>query len=1123
MKKKCFNEVGMSNFLKVLRIMRLSAFLLLVFALQTWAAPSYSQQSRVTLKLDNVKVLDVLSEIERSTRFYFLFNKDLVDIERRVSVSAYKEEIDKVLNELFRGTNVNYVVSDRQIVLTTEKESNVLVQQMKVTGKVTDSNGQPLPGVTVVVKGTTNGTVTNADGEYLLANVSGDATLQFSFVGMKTQEIQIEGRFNINVTMEVDEIGIEEVVAIGYGTIKKKDLTGSVGSVQGAELSNKKSTIKINDALQGTIPGVTVTRTSGEPGSVGTIRVRGITTIEESEPIVIVDGVQGTLESLNAEDVESISVLKDAASASIYGSKAAAGVIVVTTKRGKTGELSLKYDVQYGVSQPTRLPQMARAVQYMKMVNELVWNDVGNTGSEYSRYSQELIENYPALHADNPDLYPDTDWTTYLRDYAPRQNHSLSFSAGAQMFSTYGSVSYDHVQSIVSNRPFDNFTARINNDIKINKIVSASLDFQYLYSYDQRTQTTPSAALFDLEPTETAFWSDGRVADFRNGDNLWAKVLRGGTNKKWNNQVTGRVALNITPVKNLKFSGIFSPNFSFYKNKKHLVAIPMTAWDDPDVITGYVNGYEATSLSEVRNDSKNFTTQALAEYVNTFGKHSLTFLTGYEYYYYYYETLGASRSQYTLDDYPYLDLGPLDYRDNSGSAVEYASRSYFGRVIYSIADKYLFQANARYDGSSRFAKNYRYGLFPSVSVGWVISEEPFFKSFEHVSSLKLRVSYGTLGNERIGSYYPYQSTIAYDNALFYSSDGTVLSEQDAYLSSYAIEDITWETTKTFDIGVDANFFDNKLQIVADYYKKNTSDMLLELEIPNYIGLEDPEQNAGSMSTKGWEFAITYRNNIGDFKYSASLNLSDFKSIMGDLGGTEFLGSQVKFEGSEYNEWYGYIAEGIYQTEEEVSNSATTSDVVQPGDIKYKDISGADGVPDGTISSEYDRVLLGGSLPRYEYGGNIKLEYANFDLSLIFQGVGKVNKFLDSEITYPLSGGSLSVPEYIVGDYWSNYNTAEQNLEVHYPRLTLNSATNNYSVMSNYWLINGGYFRLKNIVIGYSIPKKYVHKLSLENVRIYGNITDLFSIDKYPKGWDPEGAVDEYFINRSFILGASVEF
>ncbi|MBU2904096.1 TonB-dependent receptor [Arenibacter algicola] len=998
--------------------------------------------------------------------------------------------------------------------------------QHLVNGNVVDLNGTPLPGANVVEKGTVNGVTADFDGQFSIEVADKNAILIISYVGFSTNEMPLMGKSSISVNMVEDADGLDEVVVVGYGTVKKADLTGSVSSVDGDDLSRNKSSLKITDAMQGSMAGVTVSNDNAVPGSVGSIRVRGVTTIGDSNPLIIIDGVPGSLSNIRSTDIESISVLKDAAAASIYGSKAAAGVVVITTKRAKSGELSFSYDAVSGYSRPTRLPTYSGATRYMEMVNELIWNDAGNVGTEYPRFAQEYIENYESLNASNPNLYPDSDWNDYVNDFALRQSHTISFSAGQNKVSTRGSVSYDSEEPVMGSNPYKQITARVNNDIVFNKKLTAHLDIQYMNSNVKRPQNTITASLLANEPTEIAYWSDGRVANYRNGENYIARALSGGTNEIWTNEVSGRLALDFTPIDGLKISGIVAPNLDFYKSKDHFLALPMTTWEDPSIITGYVNGVQKTSLSEQRNDSYRLTTQLLINYSKAFGNHSLNALGGYENFTSFNEQLSASRQQYDLDNFPYLDLGPIDLRDNSGTAWEYASRSYFGRIDYNYKSKYLIQANARYDGSARFGKGHRWGLFPSLSAGWVVSEESFLKDFTPISFLKFRASWGTLGNERIGNY-PYQATLAFTNALFYNGSN-VSASQAAYVPRFVVPDISWETTRTVNFGIDASFLDNKLSIVADYYKKKTSDMLLPLEIPDYIGLDNPNQNTGLMDTKGWDLAISYNNNIGDFYYKFSGNVSDSRTRMGDLGGTQFLGDLVKYEGSEFDEWFGYKAEGLYQTADEVANSATINNRVQPGDVKYTDISGPDGIPDGVISPEYDKVLLGGSLPRFEYGGNLFLRYKNFDFNLVVYGIGQQNKYLNTLVVEGVRGGALGSPAFVDGNYWSTYNSPEENANAFYPRLSSVAAGgtnrnngNNY-VTSDYWLINGGFLRVKNLVLGWSLPDSIIEKLKIQDFRIYGNVTNPFSIDKFPEGWDPQFSSSGYFVTKSFALGISIK-
>jgi len=1030
------------------------------------------------------------------------------------------------LKKLLTGLAIVFLILVVSVSNAMAFSSVMDLQQKKITGTVKGLDGTPLVGVNVVVTGTTLGTVSDINGKYGIDVPQESKSLTFSFIGMIPQEITIGELSQIDVTMVESSIGLEEVVVIGYGTVKKADLTGSVASIQGNTVTERKTT-KVTEALQGAIAGVTVTRTGDAPGADASILIRGVTTIGNSTPLVIIDGIPGNISNVDPNDIDNISVLKDAASASIYGSKAAAGVILITTKRAKIGQTNLEYDFEYGLDSPTRIPRYVRSVPYMKMANELVWNDNGNTGTEYPTFSQDLIDNYATLRASNPDKYPDTDYSKYLNDFAPRQNHLLSFTAGEKNIRTHVSLAYENRDALTDYRSYKRINARVNNDLTINKMLTAHFDLQYINTTDNKETSTASPSMLRNEPTAIPFYSDGRIAQVRNGESPWAALIAGGFDNALSGSITGKISLDFTPIKGLKISGIVAPNYDTYKEKVFVKTVPMTSLDDPSLIVGYVGGHSATSLTENRNDSHSTTAQLLADYEKTFGKHNLSFLLGYENYYSFSESMGASRGQYTLSDYPYLNLGPLDYRDNSGSAYEYASRSYFGRVIYNYNNKYLFQSNARYDGSSRFAAKYRWGLFPSFSAGWVISEESFMKDVPVLSFLKLRASWGSLGNERIGNY-PYQSTVSFGNSLFFQGNN-VVSTQTAYIGSYSIENISWETTESLDFGLDVNFFKDKLQITADYFDKTTKNMLLALQIPDFIGLGNPYQNTGKMFTKGWEVEIRYNNKIGDLNYSLSANVFDSKSVMGDLGGTEFIGDQVKKKGSEFNEWYGYKAIGIYQTQADVDNSAKINSRVQPGDIKYQDISGPNGVPDGIISSTYDRVLLGGSLPRYQYGGSFNLDYKNFDFSLIFQGVGKVNSYLSTDMIQPLFGGVYGIPSFIPGNYWSKYNTDAQNAKVFYPRLSevasgaQSPANGDNYVMSNYWLFNGGYFRLKNIILGYSLPKPIIEKIGMQNLRLYVNLSDLFSIDKYPKGWDPESTPGGYFITKAYVFGISIKF
>ena len=998
-----------------------------------------------------------------------------------------------------------------------------IVGEKLVTGKVTDSGGEALPGASVLVKGTTIGVISDMEGMYQI-NIPDniiDPVLIFSFIGFENQEIQVGNQTEINIALGENLSDLDEVVVVGYGTQRKSDLTGAVSTISGRDIAERK-TSQVSQAVQGTVPGVMVTRNNNAPGASASIRIRGITTIGDSNPLIIMDGVPiNSLDNINSNDIESISVLKDAASASIYGARAAAGVIVVTTKRAKKGELSLNYNYEYGVEVPTTLPEYVDVQRYMQLANELRWNDNGNNSDEFPLYPQDQIENYYELNAQNPDQYPITDWVDLiLQKSAPRQRHAIDISGGGDAIRTKASIVYDKFGGLYMGQDFDRINARINTDGNITKRLSVTMDMFFRREVNNRPSMDPIYNMLISAPIYAAEWSDGRVGEGKTGANIYGQLKYGGFRQNWENQFGGRMAANYELLDGLKLTGVLSPNFNFNKGKNFQKRVPYYAYDDPTVYMGTLQWANSTNLSESRNDNYQVTTQFLLTYDKIFGKHSLNLLAGNENYSAFYESLGASRDQYLLDNFPYLDLGPLEFRGNSGSAYENAYNSFFGRVTYNYAEKYFMQANLRFDGSSRFGPEYRWGSFPSFSLGWVLTEEGFLKGNEVISFLKIRGSYGTLGNERIGNY-PYQSSIGFSNVLFHQGSN-VVSSQSAAQWQYAIADISWEKTASYNIGLDANFFNYRLMLSGEYFKKTTSDMLLPLEIPDYIGFDNPDQNTGKMYTEGWEFELSWADDIGELGYSVGFNLSDFRSTMGDLGGIQFLGNQVRMEGSEFDEWYGYLSDGLFQTQEDVDNSGVLNASVKPGDVKYKDISGPNGVPDGKISPEYDRTLLGGSMPRYLYGGNIRLNYKNFDFGLMIQGVGKQNYRMGGLMVQPLPENWGNVPKIVDGNYWSTYNTAEENMNVRYPRLSRTSDANNMA-MSDFWMIDGGYFRLKNISLGYSIPQEILKGIGVRNIRVYGNASDVFTINSYPKGWDPEVALSGYPITSSFVLGANIQF
>lgn len=950
-----------------------------------------------------------------------------------------------------------------------------------VKGKVTDENSQPLGGVSIRLKNTNSGTMTNDVGEYSISVSDKSAILVFSSAGMKDQEISIGGKTIVDVIMEADVLSLDEVVAIGYGTEKKKDLTGAIGIVKSNDIVQKNES-QLSTSLQGLASGMTVTRNSSVPGkNSSTIRIRGITTLGNSNPLVLVDGIPvDNIDLVNPTDVENISILKDAASAAIYGSRAAAGVILITTKHARSGKLELSYSGLYGTNVPTEFPASVGIKRYMEMINEVAWNDGGNqSGGEYTEYSQDEINNYIENNKSDPENYPISNWKkVLLNNSAPFTRHSLSMNYGNNVIKFLGSIGYEYGEALYNNKSFERISSRINSRVKATDFLSFESNIFYSHSIDKSPILNPVEFAYEYPSIQwPPYWSDGVVAPGRLGTNPWARLNFGGFDNTFGDQFLGKFSIDLEPIKNLVISGVLMPSIGSYSRKTFIKKIPYYSETDHDQMVGYITGNTTTNLSESRPEERSLTKQLLVNYerIKIGSNHNLSLLAGYEDYYNRIENLTVSSDNLALNNFPYMDRGNPGQIRSTGDAEEVAYRSYFGRLSYNFAQKYFLQTNMRVDGSSRFYKDNRWGSFPSIAMGWVPTEESFFKNIDWISFLKLRASLGSLGNDRIGKY-PYQGILNFDNVLTIVGN-EIIPIPTAFQNRLNIQDITWETTKVWNFGIDASFFRNRLSLTYDYYLKNTSDILLPLAIPTFIGYANPEQNAGKMRTKGWDFNIGWMDIINSFKYSINFNISDYKSTMGNLGGTVFLGDQIIQQGSLYHEWYGYVSQGLFQSKDDINNSALLTSAVKPGDVKYKDISGPNGTPDGRISPEYDKVLLGGSLPRFVYGGNINLNFKNFDLSLMFQGVGKQLSRLESKMVYQIVQW-YNFPEFLDGNYFSEYNSAEKNKKARYPRLSQAGFLGNNYEMSDFWLIDGSYFRVKNVTLGYQLPDNILKSIKL---------------------------------------------
>jgi TonB-linked SusC/RagA family outer membrane protein len=990
-------------------------------------------------------------------------------------------------------------------------------QKRTITGTVVDAAGLPVIGANIIEVGTTNGTVTNTDGKFSLS-VADKATIRITYIGYLDQDVNTEGGTVFSISLAEDTRALDELVVVGYGLARKGDLTGSISSVQGADLINR-STQQLSTAMQGQVAGVQVTRSSGGPGASATIRVRGVTTLSNNDPLVIVDGVPSSLNDVVASDVETMTVLKDAASAAIYGSRAAAGVILITTKRAKDHHFSFDYNYEYAIDRPTTRPTNGDVIDWMNVQNEVKWND--GASDPYSQYSQETIASWLDNHATDPYRYPNTDWVNLLlKKSTSHEQHMLSVSGGTEKLRTKSTFNYQKGDGYYENRSYERIAGRINNDYLVSDWLHTNVDLDFSKSNSiNPAAINPIFWAYLAAPYYAPFLEDGRYADSKDGANALAGLQQGGTNKTNYYKLGGKVQIDITPLRGLKLSAIYSPRFAFTKGKNFSRAVPVYY---PNGSMTYMQSHRTTNLNESRNDNNSQTYQFYGNYQNVWGNHSINAMAGYEGFLYRWENQGASRTNYLLDSYPYLNIGPEDYQYNSGGAGHNAYESVFGRLMYSYKSKYMIQGNIRSDGSSRFSKENRWGTFYSMSAGWVMSEESWFEN-NLVNYLKLRGSIGQLGNERIGSEFPYQAAITFGNSNMYDkSSRSVTALQNAAQVYYAFRDITWETTTTYGAGIDLALLNNRLRFTGDYYHKKTTDMLLTLGFPSYAGFSAPSQNAGDMYTKGWDLELGWSDTVGDLWYNISANLSDYRSRMGYLGDRRTInGNLIYEEGSYYNEWYMYKSDGLFITDADLYDETgkkyptlTAND--KAGNIKYVDVDG-----NGVINAD-DKVRLGNSMPEYLYGGSASLGWKSFDVNLSFQGVGHQRVLFNSAWIQPLKEQWGTVPSLLLGNYWSQHNTEEQNRLVKYPRLTYTNTTNTYTG-SDYWLFNGAYFRVKNVTLGYTLPQELISRIKIKDLRLYVSINDLPAISNYPKGWDPEVGATSEFISTSFILGVNVKF
>ena len=985
------------------------------------------------------------------------------------------------------------------------------VSAQTVKGKVLDERGDPIIGANVIEKGTRNGTITDANGIFLLKIAPNTTILTVSYVGFQTKDIKIEGRNNLTIRLQEENKDLSEVVVVGYAKQRKATLTGAVSSVQGTALT-ERSVASLSTALEGTMPGVTIQQTSGEPGADGAnIRIRGIGSINSTTfPLVLVDGVETSdINQVDMSTVESVSVLKDAASASIYGSRASNGVIIITTKRGKEGKINVTYNGYATMQRPVNMPEPVPAWQYLQ--SELdSWDNAGISVTPDTRTQRlQLIQDEKNYKPDNWNRF-DTDWkSATLKNEALMQNHTVSISGGNANLKYYSAGSYLYQNGLIANNNYSRATLRVNADATLTKWAKFSLES----NVRQGVSITPgvsspkaiiNTALYLLPTLSGVKDLDGNWGYGKNGLNPVAEAQNSGTNTNIGSEVALSGTLTVTPITNLDISGQYSlrktdSRSSNYTQPYEVSLKGIDLGQYPPVDAGM------ESLSETMRNY--YRLQATYNY--NIAKHKFNLLAGTQVEDNLSTNFYASKQGYNLGRY-YLDNGDGSTASDGGGASDWAMQSYYGRLNYNFDEKYLVEVNGRYDGSSRFTSQNRWGFFPSISAGWVISQESFMKNTQsYLNQLKLRASYGLLGNQDIGNY-PYTATVNTGYSYWFNKQLSSGVAQTALANS----NIKWEKSKQTDVGIDAVLWNGKLSITADYYMKDVYDMLMQFALPYYAGMQPAYSNAGDMINRGWEVVVSHKNKIGEFSYGASFTLSDNQNKITNLNGKTPTDAQTV--GYPLNGMWGYLSDGYFLDANDVANSLRLSSAARPGFIKYKDAN-----LDGVLDSK-DRVYLGDSYPHFEYGLKLDGAWRGFDLLIFIQGVGQRKAYMSGVGLKPFANGANLFTHQL--DSWT-----PDNPNAAYPILLPEANSADNFVMSDKWVRDGSYARLKNLILGYNIPKSWCQKAQLGSVRIYLSGQNLFTLSHFYKGYDPEvlygGSIggEFYPIMQTYTFGVDLKF
>ena len=1143
--EKIVKQTGNDFLLKVFLTMKLIVFIICFSSLSTLATGVYSQNARISLDIKNCSIKEVLKEIENSTEFYFLYNNELIDVERKVDIRVEEESIRNVIDVLFSGQHTDYSIAGRQIVIFPEDSPVVVTQQTTIRGKVTDVKGEPLPGVSVILKGTQQGTITDVDGAFFFPQMPANAVLQFSFVGMKMQEIVVGNQSVVDVVMAEETIGVDEVVVVGYGVQKKANLTGAVDQVTGEVFENRSMT-NVTQGLQGVIPNLNISLSDGKPMRTASYNVRGTTSIGQGgSALVLIDGVEGDPALLNPNDIASVSVLKDASSAAIYGARGAFGVVLITTKMPSKEKTTISYNANFSVKSPTVVPDMVSdAYLFTTMFKEAFfahydYSRVPSTIHKAVAYTEawhnELANRRPG--SGKPEVetgsngqylyYANTDWYDLLyKDNLFAQDHNLTIQGGGKKADFIMSGHYLDQGGVFryNSDNYEMFNIRAKGSAQLYDWLKVENNMEYSQTFYHNPLTVADGNVWyglegEAQPMSPMFNPDGTLtmaAAYSVGDLWYGKSGTDYKKRQLRNTTSFLASL-------LKDTWRINGNITFRNldgdDATRRVQVPYSSQEG---VTAYL-GSSTNDYQKVGSSTKYLAANLYTEYEKLFsGIHYFKGMVGYNYEQSIYNYLLARRNGIIFEDAEDLNL-------TSGSGVTLSSNyskwriaGGFFRLNYAFKDRYLVEVNGRVDGSTKFPTKQQWGFFPSVSGGWRISEEPFWKVSDNLlGNVKMRLSFGSLGNGNINPYsYLELFSIKQMSRLIAGS-----LEQYTSFPTVIPNGLTWEKSTTTNAGLDFSSLAGKLSFSGDYYIRKTTDMFtVGTSLPGVFGAGSPKGNYADMTTRGWEISLSWRDKFTlankPFHYNARFTLSDYVSKIDKYNNTEKnLGNYHDarteyYEGMTIGEIWGYVTEGFFTSEEDVANHpsqslyfASNTGIWLPGDIKFKNLNDDDVIDYGTnrVGDSGDRKVIGNSTPRYAFSFNLNTDWNGIFLSAFFQGIGKQDWFpgTDNALFWGQYNRPYNnIPKSMIGEIWS-----EDNPDTYFPRYRGYAALKNTSelaVVQSRYLQNVAYIRLKNLQIGYNLPSALTSRIKMQAARIYLSAENIWAwspLYKHTKNFD----------------------